>query len=130
MTFLKGLDRKSYGKLLEDLSNTYISGKDNYPVTLEAALSLVSNYQHHQVGVPKAVDNDYTPMAASFAQTNQLSRVRCFSCGERGHISKNCPRKAKKAKKSHTNNQVDDDDSADNRSRSEREREVAGWFRG
>ena len=113
MNFLKGLDRKRYGKLLQDLRNSYISGKNNYPATLEAALNFVSNYQYH-AGVPQAVDNDYAPQMASFTQT-QMSRVKCFACGEKGHISKECPKN--KRKRGHVHNQVEDEDDEDHDAR-------------
>ena len=132
MNFLKGLDRKRFGRMLDDLTNSYISGKNNYPATLEAAFSYVSNYQHHQAGVPKAVDNEYQPIVTSFAQhTKQSKGVRCFSCGEKGHISKECPNKKKK---SQVHNQLEEDSDGDDRSRTSsdnRSRKTAkeAWFR-
>jgi Zinc knuckle len=133
MAFLHGLDKRRFGRLLEELSNSYISGKDIYPTSLQAAIHYVSNYQNHQAGgTGKAVDNEYTPVATSFNQ--QLSRVRCFSCNEPGHVAKNCPKKKKKKPKDgHQNNQVESDEEDDNRSRGSNrtppsQEGSSGWF--
>ena len=40
MIFLSGADKKRYGKLVEELNNAYLAKKDNYPESLDAALTL------------------------------------------------------------------------------------------
>ena len=43
--FIAGVDCKKYGKLINELNNQYLSGQNNYPTTLEGALTMVSHYK-------------------------------------------------------------------------------------
>eukprot|EP00957_Ditylum_brightwellii_P000749 58582-Ditylum_brightwellii.AAC.1 len=43
--FISGVNWKKYTKLLEDLSNAYLHGKDKYPKTLVAAHKLITNWE-------------------------------------------------------------------------------------
>jgi hypothetical protein len=47
VAFLLGSDRNRYGKLLEDLENDYTQGQDNYPKTVTAAYSLLTNWKQN-----------------------------------------------------------------------------------
>jgi len=55
MIYLHNADNTRYGSLKESLNNSYISGKDLYPSTLEAADLLLTNYQDHTVKALKNV---------------------------------------------------------------------------
>ena len=48
-TFLGGIDKARYGKLIEELSNSYLKGSDDYPRTMDSAFTLVSHYQHNRI---------------------------------------------------------------------------------
>jgi Zinc knuckle len=93
--FLTGADKKRYGKLLEDLNNAFLAGKDNYPESLDATLTLLTHYQDYQVGRGKHMANsDEKLTMTSFAQkgkAKQLDRIRCFKCNEFGHMKQDCP---------------------------------------
>jgi hypothetical protein len=81
--FLIGSDKRRFGMLVEDLNNSYIAGKDNYPKSLEATLKLLSNCPTTRSKV------DLTEVAAtkmalgtSFAQKSHknLSKVVFQTC--------------------------------------------------
>lgn len=103
MIFLAGADKKRYGTMIEELNNSYLSKKDNYPTLIDDVLTLLSHYQDHKVGDHKVSDD--TLRATSFAQyKRQLSRICCFGCGEKGHVKKDCPCRRQ------NHNQMEDDD--------------------
>jgi hypothetical protein len=94
---LSGVDKKCYLKLIEDLNNNYLAGKDNYPLDLDSTVTLLSHYQDHQSGSgqQKMDDDGMEGIGTSFVQHKdkgrQRSRVVCFCCGKHGHIEKDCP---------------------------------------
>ena len=99
MIFLAGADKKRFEKLIDNLNNEFLAGKNNYPVSLETTLTLLSNYQQHEPRVRFSTlvdDNPPTGTETSFQQMGrgggQLSRVRCYHCQEYGHVLRNCPR--------------------------------------
>ena len=55
--FLIGADPKRFGSLIEELNNTYISGTDRYPKTLEDTQKLLSKYREPRSSLKKD-DND------------------------------------------------------------------------
>eukprot|EP00957_Ditylum_brightwellii_P028757 2172158-Ditylum_brightwellii.AAC.1 len=44
--FISGASRKKYAKLLKDLSNAYLHGKDKYPKTLVVAHKLLTSWEN------------------------------------------------------------------------------------
>ena len=46
--FLCQSDRKSYGKLLEELENEYTKGHSNYPTDLVTRYRMISEYKNWQ----------------------------------------------------------------------------------
>ena len=59
MVFLCGLDRTRYGKLLDELHNSYLAKTDKYPDTLDDAVTLFSNYRDGQAHTKKkGVDDE------------------------------------------------------------------------
>ena len=74
--FLRGLNRKRYTKDIEELGNDYVSGNDNYPKDVAAALSWISNRssgRHLRSNNPKKTD-DEGATARSFQQNAQPSQ--------------------------------------------------------
>ena len=95
--FLAGADKKRYGTLIENLNNTFLAGNDQYPVSIDDTLTLLSHYQDHRSGGRQNSGNEGGKTETSFAQASkQLGRIRCFLCNEFGHVKKDCPRLNKK----------------------------------
>ncbi len=44
ISFLKGCDRGRYGKLLEDLENEYVQGRNKYPSSVSGAYNMVLHW--------------------------------------------------------------------------------------
>jgi Zinc knuckle len=88
---LTGADKRRYGDLLEDLHNQYLGGKDNYPESLDSAMTLLTHYQDRKCGAGKPVSNNNNVVGTSFAQAQSMSKVRCYECNGYGHMRRNCP---------------------------------------
>jgi len=105
MIFLAGADKKRYGAMLEELNNSYLAKKDNYPTSVEDVIMLLSHYQGHQFGVRNVMD-DNAGLETSFAQLNRLSKLCCYECNELGHVRTKC---SKLKKNTHFQNEEGDD---------------------
>jgi hypothetical protein len=44
--FLAGVDTKKYGRLRTELNNAYVAGQNNYPKTVESAVTMLSHYMN------------------------------------------------------------------------------------
>jgi len=91
MIFLAGADKKRYGVMLKELSNSYLAKKDNCPTSVEDVVLFLSHCQGHQFGVRNVMD-DNTGLETSFAQLNSMSKLRCYECNELGHVRTKCPK--------------------------------------
>jgi hypothetical protein len=49
--FLAGVDTKKCGRLKTKLNNSYVAGQNNYPKTVESAVTMLSHYMNDK-GVP------------------------------------------------------------------------------
>ena len=120
--FLAGADKKRYDKLLIELNNSFIAGKDNYPATLEAAYQLLCHFQDHKLGGSNGHGNSSELSGSTFAQVRKkLEKMRCFRCNELGHLARDCPTN------NQNNNQVEESKESDDNSGS-RQR-IAPWRR-
>jgi hypothetical protein len=46
--FLGGVDTKKYGRLKTELNNAYVAGQNNYPKTVESAVTMLSHYMNNK----------------------------------------------------------------------------------
>jgi len=98
-------DKKRYGVMLEELNNSYLAKKDNYPTSVEDVVMLLSHCQGHQFGVCNVMDHS-TGLETSFAQLNRMSKLHCYKCNKLGHVRTKCP---KLKKNSNFQNEEGDD---------------------
>ena len=98
--FLAGADKRRYGKYVDGLNNAYLTGTDNYPKTVQQAVTALTNYQDGEQKPSASRNVERTggsggPLETSFAQTSgrALRRRRCFECGDPTHVARSCPQR-------------------------------------
>jgi predicted secreted protein len=55
--FLAGVDTKKYERLKTELNNAYVDGQNNYPKTVESAVTMLSHYMNDK-GVHVTDENE------------------------------------------------------------------------
>jgi hypothetical protein len=113
--FILGSDRNRYGKLLDDLDNDYTQGQDNFPKTVTAAYSQLTNWKQNLRNIMRIVNtkNDGVSFAnvtnqepdaenetnynnntngrrAPRKETNDTSHITWIKCGKKGHYASDC----------------------------------------
>ena len=95
--FIYQSDRKRFGKLSEDLENSFTKGNNDYPDNLVSAYHLINEYKNFQpkTSVP-------SPTGVAFSQKSDKTdksleawkkKQNCHHCGVKGHTRPDCPRK-------------------------------------
>ena len=49
VAFLLSSDQTPYSRCIEEIENSFLKGKDEYPRTVTAAFNLISKYKHDPV---------------------------------------------------------------------------------
>jgi hypothetical protein len=109
IAFLAGADRAHYGKLLNELENSYLKGRDEYPTTLNAAYNLLVHYVNGMPSVANPINTDGVAFTVITDGENEqgttlatdgkrgqkppkdISHITCYNCNEKGHYSGTCP---------------------------------------
>jgi hypothetical protein len=86
--FLAGVDAKKYGRLKTGLNNAYVAGQNNYPKTVDNAVTMLSHYMHDK-GVHMTDADKGQATLTSFMQKHK--NVTCYRCGKKGHYANNSP---------------------------------------
>jgi hypothetical protein len=87
IALLLGCDRSRYGKLIKDLENDFLQGRNNYPTTVVAAYNLLTNWKQENRAGWRAPTAD----GVAFANTDDGKKtiikrnVTCHKCGLKGH---------------------------------------------
>ena len=114
--YIRGSDPARYGTLVAELSNLYARGKDDYPLDLSSAYSMLVDYQiptnttgrsrtnssttNDSGATTAATSVSTTNSAVTFAQrgtpvpgTNGVTHdtVTCYRCNAIGHYACDCP---------------------------------------
>ena len=78
--FLAGVDRKKYGKIISKLNNAFLAGMNNYPITIEGTVTMLSHYMSEPPSVYRSGkhEEEGTKNETSFAQ--QIRNVTCYKC--------------------------------------------------
>ena len=99
------MDRTRYGSIKEELHNEYLKGQRNYPRTITDAYQLQQKYW-----IRKRPAQTQPGSATNFVNrgrntnSNNGNEIECWTCGEKGHISPNCPKKNIKKQDDDKNN--------------------------
>ena len=100
--FIALADKRRFGRLQEELENSFTRGNDDYPRTLVKAYQMLQEFKHW-TAPPKTAPAD---SQLAFVQKeeggkksdNWEEEATCHECGEQGHIRPKCPIKLKKDK--------------------------------
>ena len=95
MAFLLGCDRSRYGRLIEDLENNFLQGRNHYPTTVAAAYNLLTNWKQERSGwrAPTAEGVAFANVdeKQSKGPVRNKSNVICHRCDKKGHYANECP---------------------------------------
>ena len=116
VAFLLGSDRARFGKLIENLENDFLQGRDNYPKSVTGAFNILINWKQdprnlvRSVGVTNdgvafanvdctesdddtdgevVMNNNGKPVGRG-RRTKDKSKVICRRCGQKGHYASEC----------------------------------------
>ena len=98
MTYIKGSDRTRYQSLIDDLRSQYTRGNDQYPETVDRAMTLLSKHRpDNKGGGSNQKRKEEKGGPTSFLQAED-GKKKCYCCGSSDHILPDCPEKGRKPK--------------------------------
>lgn len=91
--FVDGANRQQFGFSLRDLGEDHALGTNQCPETVEDVLQVLSLCaQRHKP--EKSSEDNMDKVEMSHAQTERERKMKCWNCGEFGHVAKECPKQA------------------------------------
>ena len=84
-SFLQRSDPKRFGHLLSSLYNAFLMKEDNYPVDMEEAIAMLTNYEDPNANKHKGNDRGNT-FTSEMTFTNVGKERTCWKCGKSGHM--------------------------------------------
>jgi Zinc knuckle len=115
VAFLLGADEERYGKLVEDLENSFTQGDNRYPKDLTDAYKLLVNWKQEHRTVIKIIrgggtnasssgtaevaftnvgaeqDQSGTTLVTMGVDGREFPNIRCYNCQKHGHYADQCP---------------------------------------
>jgi hypothetical protein len=85
---ITGVNTKKYGRLKTELNNAYVAAQNNYPKTVEGAVTILSHYMNNE-GVHMTDKDKGQTNQKSFMQKH--NNVTCYKCGKKSHYANKCP---------------------------------------
>jgi hypothetical protein len=82
------VDTKKYGRLKIELNSAYVAGQNNYPKTVESAVTMLSHYMNNK-GVHMTDEDKGQATLMRFMQKHK--NVTYYRCGKKGHYANKCP---------------------------------------
>jgi hypothetical protein len=96
--FILGADKTRYGRLLEDLENSFTQGSDKFPKNMTDAYNILVNWKQNPQNYLRVVDgsSDGAMFVTDGIQSTESSGFagKCWLCKETGHRKNECPLKA------------------------------------
>jgi hypothetical protein len=87
--FVMGADKTRYGRLMEDLENSFTQGSDKYPKTMGEAYNLLVNWKQNPQNYMHVVDNthDGTMFVTTITDVggDSVFHGKCWICKQAGH---------------------------------------------
>jgi hypothetical protein len=95
--FILGSDKTRYGRLLEDLENSYTQGVDKYPKSMVDAYNLLVNWKQNPMNYMRVVDSSMDGamfVTAGDSKGNAVGETgftgKCWLCKQAGHRKNQC----------------------------------------